>query len=145
MSDDVTQPDSVEQTNQGQGGDDYAPVLNSIRKPRRPLTVVPTFVPKTFADQIQVFDDGINPKAIYVYISGTWVGFQQNATPLDVTQQFTDLIPWNSLDGWTTGGTATISPQGNQVLFNVPNGGTATLVTKSAYQLLFATGKAVTF
>lgn len=51
--------------------EDYLPVLNSIRTPRQHLTDPPTSVPKAFADQIQLFDDGTEQRA-YFFINGAW-------------------------------------------------------------------------
>jgi hypothetical protein len=52
--------------------DEYQPVLEALRRPRQPLSAVPTFTPKSFADQIQLIDDGVNKKATF-FINDMWV------------------------------------------------------------------------
>jgi hypothetical protein len=50
---------------------EYEGLLGGLRKPRIYLTAVPTFVPKTFADSIQYYDDGVDQR-IYFYFNGVW-------------------------------------------------------------------------
>ena len=52
---------------------DLDAIINSVRSIRRHLTTAPgtKFVPKTFADQIQFYDDGTN-RRLYLYINNTW-------------------------------------------------------------------------
>lgn len=50
---------------------EYQPVIESIRRPRKHLTTAPTFIPKTFIDQIQFYDDGTN-RRIYYYVNKVW-------------------------------------------------------------------------
>jgi hypothetical protein len=51
--------------------DEYTPIIETLRRPRRHLTTAPTFTPKSFIDQIQFFDDGTN-RRVYLYVNGTW-------------------------------------------------------------------------
>lgn len=41
---------------------------------RDSVDTVPTYTPKTFSDQFVFYDDGTSTK-LYVYINGSWVGF----------------------------------------------------------------------
>lgn len=63
-----------------QGLDDFLPLLVTLARPRIALTSPPTFIPKTFLDCFQMFDDGVD-RRLYVYIlaqsdkthtTGTW-------------------------------------------------------------------------
>jgi len=49
----------------------YQMVLQAILRPKRHITVAPTFIPKHFADQIQFYDDGVTRK-VYFYVNNTW-------------------------------------------------------------------------
>jgi len=51
--------------------DEFLPLLGLLRRPRRHLTAAPTFTPKTFAEQIQFYDDGTN-RRLYTYLNGVW-------------------------------------------------------------------------
>jgi hypothetical protein len=51
--------------------DEYTPIIETLRRPRRHLTTAPTFTPKSFIDQIQFYDDGTN-RRVYLYVNGTW-------------------------------------------------------------------------
>lgn len=51
--------------------EDYIAILNQIRTTKRHIEVAPTATPKTFMDQIQFFDDGVDYR-LYIYINGTW-------------------------------------------------------------------------
>jgi hypothetical protein len=51
--------------------DEYTPIIETLRRPRRHLTIAPTFTPKSFIDQIQLYDDGTN-RRVYLYVNGTW-------------------------------------------------------------------------
>lgn len=53
---------------------EYEPILNRLRSPKRALTAVPTFVPQTFEESIQYVDDGLTKKP-YFYINGEWVSY----------------------------------------------------------------------
>ncbi len=50
---------------------DYGVLLEAMRAPRRHLTAAPTSVPRNFAEQIQLYDDGVN-RRLYLYVNGTW-------------------------------------------------------------------------
>lgn len=50
---------------------DFLPVLFALRAPLKHYSTAPTFVPKTFLDQIQFYDDGTNYR-LYLYINKTW-------------------------------------------------------------------------
>lgn len=50
---------------------ELAGLIYALRTPRRHLTTAPTFVPHTFLDQFQLYDDGVNYR-LYVYTNGTW-------------------------------------------------------------------------
>lgn len=58
----------------------YLPMLEVLKRPKRHLTAVPTFVPKSYADQIQFyytsFTDGFgvttNTYRVYFYFAGAW-------------------------------------------------------------------------
>ncbi len=54
--------------------EDFLPVLLTLLTPRKALTTVPTFTPKTFADCIQLYTDGTN-FFLYVFMNGTWHTF----------------------------------------------------------------------
>lgn len=56
--------------------DENQPLLESLRRPRKNLTAVPTFIPKTFADSIQYIDNGIRKYPVF-YINNVWT----EATP----------------------------------------------------------------
>jgi hypothetical protein len=51
--------------------DEYTPIIETLRRPRRHLTSAPTFTPKSLLDQIQFFDDGTN-RRVYIYVNGAW-------------------------------------------------------------------------
>jgi hypothetical protein len=51
--------------------EEFLPVLYSLRRIRRHLTTVPTNTPKTFADQIQLYDDGTN-RRVYFFVNNIW-------------------------------------------------------------------------
>jgi hypothetical protein len=51
--------------------DEYQSILDTLRRPRKHLTVAPTFTPKSFIDQIQLFDDGVN-RRLYLYVNKVW-------------------------------------------------------------------------
>lgn len=50
---------------------DFFSFLEYFRTAKRHLTTVPDFVPRTFWEQIQFLDDGVN-RRIYVWVNGTW-------------------------------------------------------------------------
>src|SRR2546423_936186 len=90
---------------------EYEGLLESLRRPRIYLSAIPTFVPKTFADQIQWIDDGISKRPVF-YINGEWI----DMAPSDMFTRFIDLVHWNSLDGFTqydSGSGATAINDGN--------------------------------
>jgi hypothetical protein len=51
--------------------DDFLPMLLTLLVPRRALTTVPTFTPKTFVDCIQVYTNGMT-YSLYVFMDGEW-------------------------------------------------------------------------
>lgn len=51
--------------------EELAPLLFALRTPRRHLTSAPDFVPQTFLEQIQLYDDGVD-RRLYLYVNGTW-------------------------------------------------------------------------
>lgn len=51
--------------------DDFLPMLLNLLVPRKALTTVPTFTPKTFVDCIQVYTDGTT-YFLYVFMDGDW-------------------------------------------------------------------------
>ncbi len=52
--------------------DDFLPILLEIRSPKQHLAAAPTFVPRTFLEQIQLMDDGAGTERLYLYVNGTW-------------------------------------------------------------------------
>jgi len=54
--------------------DDFLPMLLTLLAPRRAVTSVPTFTPKTFVDCIQLYTDGSN-FFLYLFIDGDWREF----------------------------------------------------------------------
>jgi hypothetical protein len=54
--------------------DDFLPLLLTLLTPRKALTNVPTFTPKTFADCIQLYTDGTN-FFLYVFMNDSWHTF----------------------------------------------------------------------
>ncbi|HEY0141283.1 MAG TPA: hypothetical protein VGF48_10325 [Thermoanaerobaculia bacterium] len=57
--------------------DDFLPILMNLLVPRRILTTIPTFVPKTFVDSIQLYTDGTDTY-LYVYVNNAWHAFMAN-------------------------------------------------------------------
>jgi hypothetical protein len=51
--------------------EDFLPALFPLRAPIRHLTDAPTFVPKTYLDSFQLFDDGVD-RRLYIYFNGAW-------------------------------------------------------------------------
>ena len=73
------------------------------------------------------------------------LGYTAQTPVYDVSNQFIDFLPWNSIDGWTTSGPGTFSPLGTSLDYTIGAGGNnGAIVTKGNYPL-FVTGKAVTF
>lgn len=46
-------------------------LFNELNKIKKHRTTAPTFSPRTFLDQVQLFDDGTN-RRVYYYINGAW-------------------------------------------------------------------------
>lgn len=82
--------------------DEYQPVLETMRKPRVYLPAMPTFIPKSFAEAIQFVDDGT--KRPVFFINGEWTDLNV-PDPFSLFGQFIDIVHWNSIDGFTQGGT----------------------------------------
>src|SRR5437016_5555513 len=80
-------------------GDDYVPLIESIRRPRQSVAIVPTFTPQSFTDSIQYIDDGVTKRPGF-YISGEWVDLATLiptlAPPFDPFAKFIDLVHWES-------------------------------------------------
>lgn len=51
--------------------EDYIATLQILRSTAKFLTVAPTFIPKSFVESIQFFDDGVDVR-LYLYINSTW-------------------------------------------------------------------------
>lgn len=51
--------------------EDYIAILNQIRTTKRHITVAPTATPKTFMDQIQFLDNGVDFQ-VWIWVNGTW-------------------------------------------------------------------------
>jgi hypothetical protein len=51
--------------------DEYQPILEALRRPRRPLSSAPTATPKSFVDMIQFYENGAT-RRLYIYINATW-------------------------------------------------------------------------
>lgn len=49
----------------------YVAFLEAMRVTKKHIDVAPTFTPKNFYDQIQLFDDGA-VRRLYLYINGDW-------------------------------------------------------------------------
>jgi hypothetical protein len=64
-------PDTPSTPQDSSSMDEFLAILFLARRYRRHLTTAPTFKPKTFLDQIQLYDDGTNRRA-YFYINNTW-------------------------------------------------------------------------
>ncbi len=46
-------------------------LLTALRAPKQYVKTAPSLIPKTFLDQIQFYDDGVN-RRLYLYINNTW-------------------------------------------------------------------------
>lgn len=51
--------------------EDYLVFLEMLRRMKTHRTTAPTHKPKSFLEQIEFYDDGVN-RRIYLYINGTW-------------------------------------------------------------------------
>jgi hypothetical protein len=51
--------------------EDYISILNALRNVKKHITVAPTATPKTFFDQIQFLDDGVDLQ-VWIWVNGTW-------------------------------------------------------------------------
>lgn len=73
MTDNVeqTQDPIVEANYPVETFEEFVAVLIALRKYRRHVTAAPTFKPKTFPEQIQLYDDGAN-RRLYLYVNGSW-------------------------------------------------------------------------
>jgi hypothetical protein len=60
-----------QQSDSGYTLEDFLPILVNLLMTRRHLTAAPAFTPKTFVDQVQLFDDGTN-RRLYLYINRVW-------------------------------------------------------------------------
>lgn len=49
----------------------YVAFLEAMKTNKRHTEVAPTFTPKTFYEQVQFYDDGVN-RRLYLYINGDW-------------------------------------------------------------------------
>jgi len=101
----ITQPDGFQPLPEPTPAfDKNQPVIESIRKPRQTLTVAPTFTPKSFAESIQYYDDGTNQR-VYFYFNGAWRPVPAVVPLISMFDKFIDIVHWNSIDGFTVGGT----------------------------------------
>ena len=52
----------------------FLPLLIALRSPRTHLTAAPDFIPKTFEESIQYYDDeaGTPERRLYLFINGDW-------------------------------------------------------------------------
>jgi hypothetical protein len=57
-----------------ESADEYISALHLLRAFRNHVTSVPTFIPKSFAEQIQLYDDGTIKKVLF-YIKNAWQSF----------------------------------------------------------------------
>lgn len=46
-------------------------IIYNLRTVKRHLTSAPTFTPKNYLEQFQLYDDGVD-RRLYIYINGTW-------------------------------------------------------------------------
>ena len=51
--------------------DEYAPILEGLRKFRRPLSTAPTAVPKNFTEMIQFYENG-STRRLYIFVNTGW-------------------------------------------------------------------------
>lgn len=51
--------------------EDYMNIIEALRKVKVFRTTVPTFIPKTFIDAIEFYDDGV-ARRVYFYVNKTW-------------------------------------------------------------------------
>jgi len=90
--------------------------LQSLRAIKRPITSVPTNVPKNFLQQIEFYDDGTE-KRLYLYIANSWTMISTNralvdavymlvATASDIGGVYKQLV---DLDIYTAGSLSTIT------------------------------------
>lgn len=49
----------------------YASLLLSLRTVRQPVSVIPSFIPRNFLEQIQIYENGATYR-LYIYMNGTW-------------------------------------------------------------------------
>lgn len=50
---------------------DYPTLLHALRTVRQPISTAPTFTPRSFAEQIQFYENGATYR-LYVYVNATW-------------------------------------------------------------------------
>ncbi len=126
--------------------DEYQAVLESLRRPRIILSATPTFVPKTFAESIQPFDDGVT-QGLYVYMNGTWILLAAPAAPPTLFDKFMDIVHWNSIDGFTLGGSAAVAHEWDGALIIASNttiNSDTYVYSKTQYVKICETGKLLT-
>jgi hypothetical protein len=137
-----TTPDQQPQFSQQPGFDETDPLISALRRPRPSLTALPTFTPKTFADSIQWVDDGIKKRPVF-YINGQWVDLAP-----DIFSSFTDLIHWNSIDGFNTynSGTGAVAANDSSIEIDtaIVLNGFQGIASKNPYIDLVQTGKQIT-
>lgn len=125
---------------------DYEGLLDSIRRPRRFLSAVPTFTPQSFTDSIQFIDDGVS-KYVVFYVNGVWIRATNAPTFFD---SFLDLINWSSLDGFSTftiGSAGSTSIQSASVQLATVSGagaGGGTFICQNRSYNIVETGKPIT-
>ena len=50
---------------------EYMPIIQALRKLKRPLTSAPTNIPKNFTDMFEVYDTG-GVRRLYIYVGTAW-------------------------------------------------------------------------
>lgn len=49
----------------------YASLLLQLRTVRQPVSAIPSFIPRNFLEQIQIYENGATYR-LYIYMNGTW-------------------------------------------------------------------------
>jgi hypothetical protein len=83
---------------------------------------------------------------IYTMLDGTWQALQAQ-TPLDFFSQFVDIVHWNSIDGFTQGGTGgSVNPNDGVLTIssNTTINSTQYINSKDNYHNICETGKLLT-
>lgn len=51
--------------------EDYITFLELLKMIKKHRTTAPTYTPKSFIEQISLYDDGVNYR-LYLYVNGSW-------------------------------------------------------------------------